>query len=72
MPVLAAKDVQAKVQQALSKSPVYALRELVVESEGETLVISGSVSSFYHKQLAQEMVRHVAAHLEVVNTINVR
>jgi hypothetical protein len=68
MPVLSAKDVQAKAQQALSSCPVYALRELVVERDGETLVITGHVTSWYHKQLAQEIVRHV---LEEVGEVDV-
>jgi hypothetical protein len=76
MPVLSAKDVQAKAQQALSLSPVYALRELVVEHDGETLVITGRVTSWYHKQLAQEIVRHALEQLgevdvEVSNAIDV-
>jgi hypothetical protein len=71
MPVLAAKDVLAKAQLALSESTVYALRELVIRSEGDTLVLVGQVSSFYHKQLAQELVRQHAEGLEVVNTIHV-
>jgi len=76
MPVDTAKDVQSKAQRALSASPVYALRELLVECDGETLVISGQVTSFYHKQLAQEIVRHAVervedADVEVVNAIHV-
>jgi hypothetical protein len=76
MPVETAKDVQSKAQQALSASLVYALRELLVECDGETLVISGQVTSFYHKQLAQEIVRHAVervedADVEVVNAIHV-
>jgi hypothetical protein len=76
MPVSTAKDVQAKAQQALSSSLVYALRELLIERDGETLVITGEVSSFYHKQLAQEIVRHAIQHVDdvevdVVNAIHV-
>jgi hypothetical protein len=71
MPVLTAKDVQAKAQQALSESTVYALREVVIRSDGDTLVLVGQVGSFYHKQLAQELVRQHAEGVEVVNTIHV-
>lgn len=71
MPVLTAKDVQAKAQRALAESPVYALREVRIERDGETLVLVGEVSSFYHKQLAQEIVRQTAEGIEVHNTINV-
>jgi len=71
MPVVTAKDVQVKAQQALSECTVYALRDVVIERDGETLVLVGEVSSFYHKQLAQEIVRQSADGVEVVNTINV-
>jgi len=71
MPTMTAKDVQSKAQTALSASPVFALRELQVEQSGETLLIRGRVRSFYHKQLAQEAVRHVAQGVEVVNSIDV-
>jgi hypothetical protein len=52
-------------------SPIYALRVLHVEREGESLLISGRVSSFYYKQLAQEVVRSVSEGLQVVNSIDV-
>lgn len=73
MPVDTAKDVQLKAQQALSSCPVYALRELLVECDGETLVITGQVASFYHKQLAQEIVRQAVdeVDVEVINAIKV-
>ena len=71
-PTAASKDVEHSARQALSASPVYALRELEVEQRGEKLLIRGSVASFYHKQLAQEAVRQVAEGVEVVNSIHVR
>ena len=71
MPVLTAKDVQAKAQQALSECPVFALREVLIERDGDALVLVGQVSSFYHKQLAQEIVRQITEGFEVVNTIHV-
>ena len=66
-----AKEVQPRAQRALTSSPIYALRELRVEQTGDALLISGLVSSFYHKQLAQEVVRAVAEGIEVVNSIHV-
>jgi hypothetical protein len=72
MPVLTAKDVQIRAQSALAASPVYALRDLRVEQQGDALLIRGLVSSFYHKQLAQEVVRQAAEGVEVVNSIHVR
>jgi osmotically-inducible protein OsmY len=64
-------DVQPRAQAALENSPFYELRELQVEQRDGALLISGSVSSFYHKQLAQEVVRSVCRDVEVVNAIRV-
>lgn len=64
-------EVQPRAQQALQASPIYALREVRVEQTGNTLLLSGRVSSFYHKQLAQELVLALAEGVEVVNTIDV-
>ena len=61
-----------RAQSALDDSPIYELRSLCVEQTGSGLLISGQVSSFYHKQLAQEVVRAVAGELEVVNSIHVQ
>ncbi len=64
-------EVQPRAQLALAKSPIYALRELTVEQTSQGLLISGSVSSFYHKQLAQEVVLAVAGVVEVINRVHV-
>ena len=61
-----------RAQQALCSSSIRALRELKVEQVNNTLVISGSVETFYHKQLAQEIVRTVSAGCDMVNDINVQ
>ncbi len=60
-----------RAQSALGSSSVYDLRKLRVECVGESLLIRGRVSSFYHKQLAQELVRGVAPGAAVVNTVDV-
>ncbi len=66
--------LQPRAQAALRNSPVSELRELRVDQCEGALVISGTVSSFYHKQLAQEVVRAVCKECEVemTNTIRVR
>jgi hypothetical protein len=71
MSVVTPKDFQKRAQKALELSPFYALRELQVEHAGDALLIRGRVSSFYHKQVAQEVVRHAAEGVEVVNSIEV-
>lgn len=69
MPSISLKDVQPRAQMALSSSPIYELRDLQVEQREGTLLISGAVSSYYHKQLAQEVVRSVCEGIEVNNSI---
>jgi hypothetical protein len=59
----------AVAQHALASSGVYALRELTVEPHNEGLLITGAVSSFYLKQLAQEVVLAVAGAVELVNSV---
>jgi osmotically-inducible protein OsmY len=65
-------DVQPRAQMALANSPIHELRDLQVEHCQGILVISGAVSSFYHKQLAQEAVRSLCSSIEVINRIRVR
>ena len=69
--ILSAHDVQPRVQEALASSHFYELRELAVESREDVLVLSGSVSSFFHKQLAQEVVRSLCEDIELLNAIRV-
>jgi len=71
--------VQPRAQSALSGSPIFELRNLQIETLDETLVLYGCVSSFYHKQLAQEVVCAVCRDtgfdvrdVQVVNSIRVR
>ena len=73
MPVLTTKDVQKRAQKALAASPVFALRELQVEQRGDALLLRGLVSSFYHKQLAQEALLALARNrdVQVVNYVEV-
>ncbi len=66
-------NVQRHAQAVLRNSSISELRGLGVEQRNGTLVISGAVSSFYHKQLAQEAVWALCRDIEVelVNLIHV-
>ena len=66
------KDVKPRAQTALAASPIHELRALRVEQQNGALVISGTVSSFYHKQLAQEVVRAVCREIALINSVHVR
>jgi len=74
MAEISAKEIQPKAQMALAGSPICELRELRVEQQGCGLVISGVVSSYYHKQLAQEAVRTICngIEIELVNATRVQ
>lgn len=61
--------VQAKA--ALLRSRIYTLRRLHVEQQGDAVILRGRVESFYHKQLAQELVRGEVDGAEVINAISV-
>ena len=65
------RELEMRARAALASSSIYVLRELAVERSGGMLLLSGRVDSFYHKQLAQEVVRAVAEGVQVVNTIAV-
>ena len=66
-----AKDVQSEAQSALSSSPIFDLRDVHVETTESGLLLQGQVSTFYHKQLAQEAIRLIADGLDVRNDISV-
>ncbi len=66
-----ATEVQQRAQSALMESPIYVLRQLQVEQDDDLLVLSGRVDTYYHKQLAQELVRSVGGGMKVVNSVKV-
>jgi osmotically-inducible protein OsmY len=55
----------------LSASPMPELRRLAVEATDEVIILSGRVSSYYLKQMAQECVRTATAGRRVVNRVEV-
>ena len=63
--------VQLRAEQALRQSPIPALRLLQVEETDRAIVLSGSVSSYYLKQLAQETIMPLLASRELQNRVNV-
>lgn len=73
------ESVRHEAQAALHASPFYDLRELrVEETDDRRLILRGMVSSFYHKQLAQEVVLGLAKSrgyrvtnaIEVIDTLS--
>jgi hypothetical protein len=62
---------QSRPSAALRQSPIPALRKLLVEESENTVMIVGSVSSYYHKQLAQETIMPVLEGRELLNRVAV-
>jgi hypothetical protein len=69
MATLVESEVQQRAQFALRSSPIHALRDIQVERNGERLILSGMVASFYLKQLAQEALRGITPGMRLMNEI---
>jgi len=63
--------VSVRAVQALRQSPIPALRKLQVEESDLEVVLSGSVSSYYLKQLAQETIMPVLGGRSLFNRVAV-
>jgi len=60
---------RSRVEQALRQSALPALRKLAVAETDAEVVLTGSVSSYYLKQLAQETVMPVLGERELFNRV---
>jgi len=65
------RDLASQAKAVLGRSRIFDLRCLDVEQESDCVVLRGSVDSFYHKQLAQELVKMHLVGAEVINEIDV-
>jgi len=64
-------DVAALARTVLGRSKIFDIRALDVDQEADSVVLRGNVDSFYHKQLAQEMIKTSLEGVEVINEIRV-
>ena len=60
-----------RVDQAIQTSPYVNARMLRFETDGKRVVLRGSVTSYFHKQMAQEAVRKVAGVEQIENCLEV-
>jgi osmotically-inducible protein OsmY len=67
----ACPDAPVHPAQALTTSTLRQLRKLVVTATDHEVVITGQVSSYYLKQLAQEAVRPTLGDRRLVNQVEV-
>jgi hypothetical protein len=63
--------LQSRADQILRQSPIPALRHLSVEESDHSVILSGSVSSYYLKQLAQETIMPILGSRELHNRVSV-
>lgn len=63
--------VRSQALEALRQSPIPALRKLSIEESDEMVAISGCVSSYYLKQLAQETIMPALGGRELHNRVTV-
>jgi hypothetical protein len=61
-----------RVRLFLAASHVPGLRRVEVEVVGDTVTLRGRVRTFYEKQLAARLVRHVAGVIHVVDLVEAR
>jgi hypothetical protein len=66
-----ALQVGSQAAHALKRSSHPALRNLAVEETSKALIISGQVTSYYLKQLAQETIMPVRGDRQLVNRVDV-
>ena len=64
------RDV-SRAQTALKESHIFFIRQLQIDSAGDSMLLTGRVDTFYHKQMAQEIVRAVCDGVQLVNSIEV-
>ena len=66
-----ASALLSQAAQTLKQSPIPALRRLSLTESDAEIVISGSVSSYYLKQLAQETLMPCLEQRRLVNRVSV-
>ncbi|MBO5436111.1 MAG: hypothetical protein J6A23_00465 [Thermoguttaceae bacterium] len=67
------EEIESKARSLLSSSPISELRRLKIESADDGLCLLGSLSTWHHKQLAQELVRRLSpAPIPIRNLTSVR
>lgn len=64
--------LQPRAAVALRQSPIPALRKLSVEESDTVVLLQGSVSSYYLKQLAQETLMPILDGRQLLNQVAVQ
>ena len=70
-PETADQDLEHRVALFLTSQQPHAFREIKVRAQRGTVTLSGSVGSFYHKQLGYHAARRVAGVIQVTDALRV-
>lgn len=60
-----------RIDQAFSVSPHLSGKQLVIETEADTVVVRGTVETYYQKQMAQEIMRRIEGVQKIDNQLEV-
>jgi hypothetical protein len=67
--MVSSPPIESRAATVLRQSPIPALRHLALEETDEEIVIRGSVTSYYLKQLAQEALMPILGGRLLVNQV---
>jgi len=70
-PTIAASPLLEQIQGALNKSPHVSSRKVQIETTDGRVRLEGTVSTFFQKQMAQELVRRLDGVEQVDNLLQV-
>ena len=65
-------ELERRIRLRFAQSNLPALRRLDVASDDDQVILSGQVATFYERQLAISLSRHVAGVIYVIDNITVQ
>lgn len=69
---LTEQRLQERIQTALSSNPHLPGKRVYCRTDGGQVTLSGNVSSYFQKQMAQEAVRRLDGVLQIENLLEVK
>ncbi len=64
-------SLDCRIEQVADSNPYLVSRRVHIQLAGGNVTLSGTVSSYYHKQMAQEIVRRIEGVEQVANELEV-
>lgn len=65
-------EMDVRLRKAISATGYSQLMDIQFKIENSTVMLFGTVDSFYAKQLAQESIRNVVGDFKILNLLEVR